>query len=67
MQGGVCRAKVEHVPPCFVVPLDLPGLPWSNLFCGGHDIHGRFGFLSVSSPENSLRVVLKILERCAAG
>lgn len=60
MQGGACRAKAEHAPPCFVVPLDLPELPWSNLFCGGHDIHGRFGFLSIFSLERFVQVILKI-------
>ena len=46
--------------------LSFEGLPCPNIFAGGHNFHGRFEFIPVSSMETAVRVILeicKIVER----
>lgn len=45
--------------------LSFMGLPTPNIFCGGHNGHGPFEFLSVSGLEKSRDVIVKIAELVA--
>lgn len=45
--------------------LSFMGLPAPNVFCGGHNGHGPFEFLSVSGLEKSRDVIVKIAELVA--
>ena len=47
--------------------LSYMGLPCPNLFAGGHNFHGRYEFIPVSSLEKSTQVILKIIELYSAG
>ena len=47
--------------------LSYMGLPCPNLFTGGHNFHGRYEFIPVSSLEKSTQVILKIIELYSAG
>lgn len=42
--------------------LSYRGLPTPNLFNGGHNFHGPYEFLAVSSMEKASKVILKIIE-----
>jgi len=42
--------------------LSWRGLPTPNLFSGGHNAHGKYEFLPVSSMEKAVDLVLKIVE-----
>lgn len=42
--------------------LSYRGLPTPNLFTGGHNAHGKHEFISVSSMEKAVDLVLKIVE-----
>lgn len=42
--------------------LSFMGLPCPNLFTGGHNYHGRFEYIPVSSMKKSVDVILKIVE-----
>lgn len=42
--------------------LTLRGLPTPNFFTGGHNGHGRYEFIPVSSMEKATALILKILE-----
>lgn len=45
--------------------LSFMGLPAPNVFCGGHNGHGPFEYLSVSGLEKSRDVIVKIAELVA--
>ncbi len=47
--------------------LSYMGLPTPNLFAGGHNMHGRYEFVPVSSLEKAVQVIMKICELAAAG
>jgi len=47
--------------------LSYMGLPTPNLFAGGHNMHGRYEFVPVSSLEKAAQVIIKICELAAAG
>ncbi len=42
--------------------LSYRGLPTPNLFTGGHNAHGKHEFISVSSMEKAVKLILKIVE-----
>lgn len=43
--------------------LSYMGLPCPNIFTGGHNFHGRFEYIPISSMEKAVEVILKIVER----
>ncbi|NDV54405.1 peptidase T [Parabacteroides sp. 52] len=45
--------------------LSFMGLPCPNIFAGGHNFHGRYEFLPVSSLEKSMETIIKIAELLA--
>jgi tripeptide aminopeptidase len=47
--------------------LSYMGLPTPNLFAGGHNMHGRYEFVPVSSLEKAVQVIMKICALAAAG
>ncbi len=47
--------------------LSYMGLPTPNLFAGGHNMHGRYEFVPVSSLEKAAQVIIKICELATAG
>ncbi len=47
--------------------LSFMGLPCPNIFCGGHNYHGRFEFIPSESMEKASRVIVKIAELAARG
>lgn len=42
--------------------LTARGLPSPNFFAGGHNAHGKYEFIPVSSMEKAVRLILKIVE-----
>jgi len=46
--------------------LSYMGLPTPNLFAGGHNMHGRYEFVPVSSLEKAAQVIIKICELAGA-
>ncbi|GAA0178040.1 peptidase T [Clostridium sediminicola] len=42
--------------------LSFMGLPTPNIFTGGHNFHGRYEFIPVSSMEKAVDVIIKISE-----
>lgn len=42
--------------------LSYKGLPCPNIFAGGHNYHGRFEYIPISSMEKAVATVLKIIE-----
>ena len=42
--------------------LSFMGLPCPNIFAGGHNFHGRYEFLPVSSLQKSMETIIKIAE-----
>lgn len=42
--------------------LSFMGLPCPNLFAGGHNFHGPYEFIPVSSMEKAVHVIVKIAE-----
>ena len=42
--------------------LSFMGLPCPNIFAGGHNYHGRFEYIPISSMEKAVATVLKIIE-----
>ena len=42
--------------------LSFMGLPCPNIFTGGHNFHGRYEFIPVSSLEKSMQTIIKIVE-----
>jgi len=43
------------------------GLLTPNLFTGGHNFHGRFEYIPVSSMKKGVQLVVKILEMYSSG
>lgn len=46
--------------------LSYKGLPTPNLFTGGHNFHGKYEYIPISSMKASVNVLLKIIELYAA-
>lgn len=42
--------------------LSFMGLPCPNIFGGGHNFHGKFEYVPVSSMEKTVKVILKIID-----
>jgi len=42
--------------------LSFMGLPTPNIFTGGHNFHGRYEYIPVSSMEKAVMVIVKIAE-----
>jgi tripeptide aminopeptidase len=42
--------------------LSFMGLPCPNIFGGGHNFHGKFEYIPISSMHKSVNVILKIVE-----
>lgn len=42
--------------------LSFMGLPCPNIFGGGHNFHGKFEYIPISSMHKSVNVILKIIE-----
>ncbi|MCQ9626983.1 peptidase T [Cetobacterium somerae] len=42
--------------------LSFKGLPCPNIFTGGYNFHGKFEFIPIESMEQSVKVILKIVE-----
>lgn len=42
--------------------LSYMGLPCPNIFAGGHNFHGRFEFVPVSSMEKAVKVIIEIID-----
>ncbi len=40
--------------------LSFKGLPCPNIFTGGHNFHGRYEYIPVSSMEKAMQVIVKI-------
>ena len=45
--------------------LSFMGLPCPNIFAGGHNFHGRYEYLPISSMEKAMEVIIKIAEKAA--
>ncbi|MGL4851571.1 MAG: peptidase T [Phocaeicola sp.] len=45
--------------------LSFKGLPCPNIFAGGHNFHGRYEFVPVSSMEKAVQVIVRIAQRVA--
>lgn len=41
--------------------LSFKGLPCPNIFTGGHNFHGRYEYIPVSSMEKAMQVIVKIV------
>ncbi len=54
IRGGTDGARLSHM-----------GLPCPNIFCGGHNYHGRFEFIPVESMLKATEVIVKISELAA--
>lgn len=44
--------------------LSFMGLPTPNLFTGGHNFHGRYEYIPVSSMEKAVQVIVRLAELC---
>ncbi|MDP4146262.1 MAG: peptidase T [Bacillota bacterium] len=51
IRGGTDGARLSYM-----------GLPTPNIFAGGHNFHGRYEFIPVSSMEKAVQVILNIIE-----
>ena len=51
VRGGTDGARLSYM-----------GLPCPNIFTGGHNFHGKYEFISVSSMKKAVEVILKIVE-----
>jgi len=51
VRGGTDGARLSYM-----------GLPCPNIFTGGHNFHGKFEYIPVSSMEKAVDVILKIIE-----
>lgn len=45
--------------------LSFKGLPCPNIFAGGHNFHGRYEFVPVSSMEKAVKVIVQIAQLVA--
>ena len=55
IRGGTDGARLSYM-----------GLPTPNIFTGGHNFHGRYEFIPISSMEKAIVVIVNIV-RLAAG
>ena len=46
--------------------LSFLGLPCPNLFAGGHNFHGPYEYIPISSMEKAVQMLIKIAELSAA-
>lgn len=44
--------------------LSFMGLPTPNIFTGGHNFHGRYEYIPVSSMEKAVQVIVRLAELC---
>ncbi|WP_408641315.1 peptidase T [Serpentinicella alkaliphila] len=51
VRGGTDGARLSYM-----------GLPCPNIFTGGHNFHGKFEFIPISSMSKAVEVILKIIE-----
>ena len=51
IRGGTDGARLSYM-----------GLPCPNIFTGGHNYHGKYEYIPVSSMEKAVDVILKIIE-----
>jgi len=51
VRGGTDGARLSYM-----------GLPTPNIFTGGHNFHGKYEYIPVSSMEKSVEVIIKIVE-----
>jgi tripeptide aminopeptidase len=42
--------------------LSFMGLPTPNIFTGGHNFHGRYEYIPISSMDKAVMVIVKIAE-----
>lgn len=52
-RGGTDGARLSYM-----------GLPTPNLFTGGHNFHGKYEYIPVSSMESAVKVIVRIAELC---
>jgi len=45
--------------------LSFNGLPTPNIFTGGYNFHGKYEYITVSSMEKAVEVIIKIAEKTA--
>lgn len=53
IRGGTDGARLSYM-----------GLPTPNIFTGGHNFHGRYEYIPVSSMEKAVQVIVKVAELC---
>lgn len=51
VRGGTDGARLSYM-----------GLPTPNIFTGGHNYHGKFEYIPISSMEKSVSVIVRIIE-----
>ncbi|NLW23390.1 MAG: peptidase T [Tissierellia bacterium] len=51
IRGGTDGARLSYM-----------GLPCPNIFAGGHNYHGKYEYIPVSSMEKAVETILKIIE-----
>ncbi len=51
VRGGTDGARLSYM-----------GLPCPNIFTGGHNFHGQYEYIPVSSMEKAVKVIVKIVE-----
>lgn len=51
IRGGTDGARLSYM-----------GLPCPNIFAGGHNFHGRFEYVPVSSMEKAVNVIIEIID-----
>lgn len=56
IRGGTDGARLSYM-----------GLPCPNLFTGGHNYHGKYEYIPVSSMEKAVELILKIIELNSLG
>ena len=51
IRGGTDGARLSYM-----------GLPCPNIFAGGHNFHGPYEFIPLSSMEKAVELIVKIVE-----
>jgi peptidase T len=54
LRGGTDGARLSYM-----------GLPTPNMFCGGHNFHSKYEYISTYAMEKAVEVILKIVESYA--
>ena len=54
IRGGTDGARLSYM-----------GLPCPNLFAGGHNFHGKYEFIPISSMEKAVEVIVQIVKNIA--